>query len=404
MRRLALTMVAVLCFGGASGSALANQKEGKAPAKKAVAAKATNKKPAAGKPAVEKTALKKNNARKSAVRPAVAKGSSKKKNVTRVSAKQSMAAIVPAAPTMGERAGLHLTKDPLDLRSNVALVVDQKTAHVLFEKNANYALPIASVTKLMTALVVVEAGLDLTEQLSITDEDIDREKHTSSRLGIGSRLSRDDLLHIALMSSENRAASALGRHYPGGLPAFVKAMNDKARSLGMTSTHYVDSTGLSRNNVSSAHDLARLAVAAYRHHIIREYSTDKKYVVDTSIGRSLQYGSSNRLISGNAEWNIGLQKTGFINEAGHCLVMQTTIDNRPVVMVFLDSKGKLSPVGDAQRLRKWIGQDHAPVIVSADGKDATEHVQKAAGKWMSDWDKQEYTDLKKDSKSLHAAS
>ena len=165
-------------------------------------------------------------------------------------------------------------------------------------------------------------------------------------------MSRANMLHIALMSSENRAASALGRNYPGGLPAFVAAMNAKARALGMNDTRYVDSTGLSSQNVASARDLAKLVVAASRHSIIREYSTDSKYTVDTG-GPHLQYVTSNRLVM-NPQWEIGLQKTGYINEAGHCLVMQTRVDGRPVVMVFLDSKGKYSRLADAGRVRKWI--------------------------------------------------
>ncbi|MBP0600174.1 D-alanyl-D-alanine endopeptidase [Herbaspirillum sp. LeCh32-8] len=272
----------------------------------------------------------------------------------RVSAVPSVAA-VPPVMTAGDIAGLNLTPDPLALRSNVALVIDQASSQVLFEKNSAVALPIASVTKLMTALVVVEARLNMEETLTVSDDDVDREKHSSSRLRVGATLSRDDMLHIALMSSENRAASALGRNYPGGLPAFVAAMNAKARSLGMMDTHYVDSTGLSSQNVASARDLAKLVVAAYNYPIIRQYSTDPKYLVEPS-GHALQYNSSNRLTS-NKDWDIGLQKTGFINEAGHCLVMYTRIEGRPIVMVFLDSKGRLSHVGDAARMRKWLVED-----------------------------------------------
>ncbi len=265
--------------------------------------------------------------------------------------------VVPPVMTAGDIAGLNLTPDPLALHSNVALVIDQANSQVLFEKNSAVALPIASVTKLMTALVVVEAHMNMEEVLSVTDDDVDREKHSSSRLRVGATLSRDDMLHIALMSSENRAASALGRNYPGGLPAFVAAMNAKARSLGMMDTRYVDSTGLSSQNVASARDLAKLVVAAYNYPIIRQYSTDPKYMVEPS-GHALQYNSSNRLTS-SKEWDIGLQKTGFINEAGHCLVMYTRIEGRPIVMVFLDSKGRLSHVGDAARMRKWLVDDQS---------------------------------------------
>lgn len=290
---------------------------------------------------------------KSTTRTKKAFASKKNANIRHVSAKKYSA----PALTVGELAGLHLTKDPLSLRSNVAYVIDQNTSQVLYAKNANVSLPIASVTKLMTAYVVMESGLDLKEVLEVTDDDVDRVKHSGSRLRVGARLTRDDMLHIALMSSENRAASSLGRTYPGGLPAFVAAMNAKARELGMTHTHYVDSTGLSQHNVSSASDLAKLVRAAYRHSLIRHYSTDSKYSVNPFRGNTLEYASSNRLIRYDSkvnDWDIGLQKTGFINEAGHCLVMQNVVDGRPLIMVFLDSQGKLTPVGDASRMRHWI--------------------------------------------------
>ncbi len=258
----------------------------------------------------------------------------------------------PPVMTVGDMAGLYATRDPLALKSNAAFVIDQNTSQVLFEKNASIALPIASLTKLMTALIVVEARQNMNEMLEVTAEDVDREKNSSSRLRVGAQMSRGNMLHIALMSSENRAASALGRHYPGGLQAFVAAMNAKAKMLGMKDTHYVDSTGLSSHNVASARDLAKLVVAAYRHPLIREYSTDPRYAVDTG-GYQLQYMNSNRLVM-NPDWEIGLQKTGYISEAGRCLVMQTRVDGRPVVMVFLDSKGKDSRLADASRVRKWL--------------------------------------------------
>jgi serine-type D-Ala-D-Ala endopeptidase (penicillin-binding protein 7) len=259
---------------------------------------------------------------------------------------------VPPLMSAGDLAGLSLTRDPLDLKSNVALVLDQRSNEVLFEKNAAVALPIASITKLMTSLVVVEAGQDLEEQLLVTEDDIDREKFSHSRLRVGSQLSRSNMLHIALMSSENRAASALGRHYPGGLPAFVQAMNAKARELGMVNSRFADSTGLSSTNVSSARDLAKLVIAAHKHPLIRQYSTDSRYAVDPG-GRMLQYRNSNGLIE-NPEWEIGLQKTGYISEAGRCLVMQVNIADRPIVMIFLDAKSKQSRLADADRIRKWL--------------------------------------------------
>ncbi len=271
------------------------------------------------------------------------------------------ATALPSVLSVGEQAGLNLTRDPLELKSSVALVLDQNSSEVLLDKNAHIALPIASLTKLMTSMVVVESKQDMNEVLTVTDDDIDREKHSSSRLRIGSQLTRSDMLHIALMSSENRAASALSRHYPGGLPAFVAAMNAKTKALGMTKTHYVDSTGLSHLNVASARDLSRLVIAAYQHPIIRQYSTDTKYVVEPGGGRPLRYSTSNRLVE-NPEWQIGLQKTGYISEAGRCMVMQTTIDGRQIVMVFLDSRGKYSRQADADRVRKWLTGSHQTTL------------------------------------------
>jgi len=265
---------------------------------------------------------------------------------------QHLFAAAPGVPTMGDLAGLNLTHDPLDLKSNVAYVLDQDNSEVLFEKNSNIALPIASITKMMTGLVVMEANQDMDEVLTVSDEDVDREKFSSSRLKVGARLTRANMLHIALMSSENRAASALGRYYPGGKPAFVEAMNAKARELGMTDTHYVDSNGLSKMNVASARDLAKLAQAAYQYPVLRQFSTDPKAVVDVS-GHPMAFGSTNHLTS-SPDWTIGLQKTGFINEAGRCLMMQAVIEGRSVIMVFLDSKGKLSRTADAGRIRKWL--------------------------------------------------
>jgi len=201
--------------------------------------------------------------------------------------------------------------------------------------------------------VVLEANQDLDELIEVTNQDIDTEKGSSSRLKVGSKLKRSDMLHIALMSSENRAASSLCRNYPGGLQACIAAMNEKAKSLGMTDTHYEDPTGLSSHNVASAQDLAKLVNAAYSQPLIRQYSTDTKYAVHPGGRMILEYVSSNRLTS-NADWEIGLQKTGYISEAGRCLVMQAIIEGRAVVMVFLDSKGKYTRFADAGRIRKWL--------------------------------------------------
>jgi D-alanyl-D-alanine endopeptidase (penicillin-binding protein 7) len=270
------------------------------------------------------------------------------------------AAVAVAALSAGEIAGLNRIQDSLGLRSNVAYVVDQASSEVLYDRNSTVALPIASITKLMTGLLVVQSQQSLDEVLSITDDDVDHLKFSSSRLPVGTRMTRGNLLHIALMSSENRAASALGRNYPGGRPAFVAAMNAKAHELGMNDTHYVDSNGLSSQNVSSARDLAKLVMTAHHEPLLRQYTTDPSYVVQAN-GRQMQYHNTNYLVA-MPDWNIGLQKTGFINEAGRCLVMQATIQGRNVIMVFLDSKGKMSRTADAGRMRKWLEAIKPPTI------------------------------------------
>ena len=276
------------------------------------------------------------------------------RNGRRVVIRQPIAQVSyePAKPSFGELAGLHHVSDSLDLKSSVALVLDQDTNEVLFSKNSEAVLPIASLTKLMTALVVTEAALPADEVLSITQDDVDTEKASRSRLRVGTQLSREEMLHLALMSSENRAAHALGRHYPGGIDAFVAAMNQKAKLLGMADTRYVEPTGLSSLNQSSARDLATLVNAAYSHQIIRDLSTSPQYSVEVGT-RQLQFRNTNRLV-GNSDWDIGLQKTGYIAEAGRCLVMQTKLAGRKLIMVFLDSAGKYSRLGDAERVRHWI--------------------------------------------------
>ncbi|WP_051971782.1 D-alanyl-D-alanine endopeptidase [Massilia sp. 9096] len=269
-------------------------------------------------------------------------------------------AVAAAALSAGELAGLNRIQDSLGLRSNVAFVMDQQTSEVLYDRNSTVALPIASITKLMTGLLVVQSQLNLDDVLAITDDDVDHLKFSSSRLPVGTRMTRGNLLHIALMSSENRAASALGRNYPGGREAFVAAMNAKAHELGMNDTHYVDSNGLSSQNVSSARDLAKLVMIAHQEPLLRQYTTDPSYVVQAN-GRQMQYHNTNYLVA-MPDWNIGLQKTGFINEAGRCLVMQATIQGRNVIMVFLDSKGKMSRTADAGRMRKWLEAIKPPTI------------------------------------------
>lgn len=241
----------------------------------------------------------------------------------------------------------------LNLKSAAALVLDQSGQQVLYAKNVDAVVPIASLTKLMTALVVLESGMPLDESVAISAEDVDDLKHTRSRLKVGTALARGELLKLALMASENRAAAALARAYPGGTRGFVAAMNHKAVELGMMRTRYVDGTGLSSENVSTAQDLARLAAAAYRQPLIRDYTTNSAHTVELSNGRQLHYSNSNRLVK-NSDWHIGLSKTGYINEAGRCLVMQARIAAVPVIIVLLDSWGKLTRIGDANRIKKWI--------------------------------------------------
>ena len=288
-------------------------------------------------------------------RPLAVKSVKAKRSVSstkRRQIKRRAAPVIVARPSFGELSGLRATDDPLSLKSSVALVLDQDTNEILFNKNGGAVLPIASLTKLMTSVIVVEANQSLDEVLTITQDDIDTEKGSHSRLAVGTRLTRGEMLHLALMSSENRAANALGRHYPGGINAFVSAMNAKASLLGMSDTRYVEPTGLSSANQSSARDLAVLADAAYQHPLIRELSTSQAHEV--AVGRRvLQYRNTNGLVR-NPEWDIGLQKTGYISEAGRCLVMQAQLAGRKLIMVFLDSTGKYSRQGDAERVRHWI--------------------------------------------------
>ena len=268
------------------------------------------------------------------------------------------AAIIPVKPSFGQLAGLHGEHDSLELKSSVALVVDQDTKEVLFSKNEQAVLPIASITKLMTGLLVSEGHLPMDESITISQADVDTEKGSSSRLAVGTELSRGELLHLALMSSENRAAHALGRTYPGGLAHFVDMMNARAQTLGMHDTRYVEPTGLSSKNQSSARDLATLVNFAYGDSTLRELSTSTGYQV--AVGRrTLQFNNTNRLVK-NPAWDIGIQKTGYITEAGQCLVMQARIAGRKLIMVFLDSAGKLSRIADAERVRHWV--ENSPLL------------------------------------------
>ena len=239
------------------------------------------------------------------------------------------------------------------LQSEVAYVQDLASSTVLYDKNSDEVRPIASISKLMTALVVAEARQPMDAVLRISDADVDRLRHSRSRLSVGTELSRADMLHLALMSSENRAAHALARYYPGGMPAFVRAMNDKARALGMRNTRFVEPTGLSSENVSSPRDLVHLLQAVSKQPLIHRYTTDDTYRVTVGKGRELVYNNTNRLVR-NGNWDIKVSKTGFINEAGECLVMLTRIGDRDLAIVLLNSSGRYSRIGDAVRLRNLV--------------------------------------------------
>lgn len=288
-------------------------------------------------------------AKKASTRQSVRKRASKAAS-RKVSARRSLAAAAATAPVAAavevDRLGLPL------LRSSAFLIQNQNTGEVLLEKKSDAVLPIASITKLMTAMVVLDGGQSLSEEVVITEEDLDTLKGTGSRLALGTRLTREQLLHLALMSSENRAASALGRSYPGGITAFVHAMNIKARMIGLADTHFSDSTGLNPMNVSSPRDLARMVSAASTYPLIRQFSTSPEEHVQ--IGRRVQrFGNTNSLVR-NPEWEIGLSKTGYIQEAGRCLVMQAWVNKQPVIIVLMDSDGRYTRTADAVRVKKWM--------------------------------------------------
>lgn len=296
--------------------------------------------------------------------PALAAGTAKAESATstksstgKATSKRRATRSVPARPSAAQLQGLRGTDDPLDLRSSVALVVDQDTDEVLVSKNSEAVLPIASITKLMTAMVVVDAAQPMDETLRVERVALDTPRNNRSRLKVGAELTRGELMHLALMSSENRAAYALGANYPGGMDALVEAMNQKAHALGMRDSHFVEPTGLSSKNQSSAHDLALLVKAAYQHPQIREYSTTPDASV--AVGRrQVQFRNTNALVR-NASWEIGLQKTGFISEAGRCVVMQAQLAGRKLIMVLLDSAGRYTRIGDAERIRRWLSHRSA---------------------------------------------
>src|ERR1700722_13044884 len=267
-------------------------------------------------------------------------------------------------PTLAPRAvagliltllALHVTAQPIrdpKLKSSSVLIIDQSDSSVLYSRHPDVAMPIASITKLMTALVVLDAKQPLDEPIRITDADRDLAKGAFSRLTVGTTLTRGDLMHLALMSSENRAAHALGNNYPGGMTAMVAAMNTKAALLGMTNSHFVDPTGLSSQNVASPEDLCKLVIAASHNPTIREYSTDRRYAVRVR-RQMVEFRNTDNLVA-NPTWNIIVQKTGYITEAGKCLVMAAVIEGRSVVIVLLDSFGKYTRVADAKRIKTWM--------------------------------------------------
>ena len=331
----AVLVGALFGFGlGAQSHAATDTKKTQQVAKKseaqATAAKAPKGKPVAKAPAksAERTA-----AKKAPAKNASASSGASKKALRKV----SMADVDPA----------HLA-----LYSASALVIDQETGHALLEKQSGVVVPIASISKLMTAMVVLDAKLDMNEVIEISEDDVDDLKGTRSRLPVGTALTRETAMLLALMSSENRAANALGRHYPGGFGAFVRAMNRKAQALGMLNSRFEEPTGLSSNNVSTAHDLARMVAAAARYPEIRQFSTTGEARVEIK-GRMLDFRNTNALVrSDNRE--IGVSKTGYISEAGRCLVMQARVADKPVVIVLLDSAGKMTRVGDAMRIKRWM--------------------------------------------------
>lgn len=290
------------------------------------------------------------------VTPGAAEAGEKKKSVSAKKKPQRVSVLIrgkkvaharPIRRSMSLDDAQHLA-----LQSSAVLVQDQATGAILFEKNAGSVLPIASITKLMTAMVALDAKPDLNETLSIGDEDVDMLKGTRSRLKVGTQLAREEMLRLALMSSENRAASALSRHYPGGREAFVAAMNQKAQDLGLVDTRFQDATGLTAANVSSPRDLAKLVNAAHQYPLIREFSTASDGEFSIS-GRPQHFHNTNTLVR-SSTWEIGLSKTGYISEAGKCLVMQAWLNNKPIIIVLLDSWGKMTRIGDANRIKRWV--------------------------------------------------
>jgi D-alanyl-D-alanine endopeptidase (penicillin-binding protein 7) len=266
-------------------------------------------------------------------------------------------ATAPARPDEGpaEITQIADATSPLFLQSRAALVINEENGQVLYGKNSNRTMPIASITKLMTSMVVLDAHLPMDEPITVTEDDVDHYKHTSSRLQVGTTLPRGEMMLVALMASENRAAHALARTYPGGVDAAVVAMNAKSKALGMASTNFLDPTGLHSENQSTPHDLVLMVKAAHQYSDIHQFTTTAEHVIIAANGRPVQYRNTNLLVrSGAEDWDIGLSKTGFINEAGKCLVMQARIRQQPVVIVLMDSWGNLTRIGDANRVKHWL--------------------------------------------------
>ncbi len=341
--KTAIVLAAFLSAGMSSQAATTSEKK----LNKPHAQKAPAKSAAASGKAKAKTAL--------AAGTGHAKGAASKTLASRSTAdKAAVRKVAAVEPAPKVRKAAQSFDDParLALYSASALVLDQATGHPIIEKQSHAVTPIASISKLMTAMVVLDAKLDMQEVVAIGEEDVDSLKGTRSRLPVGTTMTRETAMLLALMSSENRAAHTLGRHYPGGMHAFVQAMNRKAQALGMSNTRFEEPTGLSSNNVSTAHDLARMVAAAARYPEIRQFSTTAEAKVELN-GHIREFHNTNALVRSD-NWEIGVSKTGYISEAGRCLVMQARVADKPVVIVLLDSNGKMTRVGDANRIKRWM--------------------------------------------------
>ncbi len=343
LNRFCTLVLACLFMAGIAVNATANAATTEKQSKAAKANAKTTTKPAAVAATTPKTTVK------------ISK-SAKKPRTVRTTVTRSTDALVAGPPSLATALGLRGQHDQLSLKSSVAMVVNQDTKEVYFEKNSSVSLPIASITKLMTAMVVLDSKMPLDETIVINAEDV--HIYRTSRLSGGTVLTREEALLLALMSSENRAAYTLGRNYPGGIPAFVDAMNRKAREIGMSRSHFADPTGLMSENVASAEDLTRMLSAAYQYKMIREFSTWPTLTMVIN-QRPQKFLNTNRLVRAG-DMDIGLQKTGFINAAGKCLVMQARVNNTPLLLVFLDSVGTQSRFADAVRVRDWYERSGDP--------------------------------------------